>query len=680
MRKKKKRERERERERERSAKAGRSLVREREREREKRRREKEKGEQKNMRAALGRVGWRARTSSGYLASVTGRSCGLRHVAVVFGGRKTPLDSLSSKKKKRERESQALAFAGSKDDLEEHFGAEAEEKEREEEAAEEEAEKGKEKHTELIFRLERRGQGWGEAVFPSLVVEERPYANAATGKNGKAKSKYLELEEALLGLGVPQEDVTPVISATVAWRVTEGGLVLVDRRRRAKALRRVKALVPYVVEHCEVERERVGTLVAKVPLLILCDVEDQWDRRAVQLATRWFLEKGGEEVPSELKRWTQTLRRHKALGKLSTDQVNLLTSIGFDFGLGITGEWETMFDKLLDFILEYGHSQVMPVNVYKRKLSLHEWTELQRIAYAAGRLAPDHVERLESINFDWKARYISRWLRFYQDYRSSRSQSGTVKLPMEPMPGRKFWRQKQQVLWYNNDILPERQTMLRETSFGFNPYQGKFREVTGVIAALQGHYKADTMLGLLVRLYDDLMVPEDGRAGKVELYQARQLARWMKIHLALGEAGMLTPAERQQLEKLGVQWEGLEWQMNFEALLKFRAIHGHCDVEKEHRLNPWVVNMRQNRHDLPFEYKALLDMVGFTWEKRGAWSRMFAQLTAYREENGHVHIPRQGTNYLHNHLAAWLTNQRALWRMGKLTGQQISRLEAIGVVK
>merc|ERR1712193_490637 len=97
--------------REREERPGGAGSREREREREKRRREKEKGEQKNMRAALGRVGWRARTSSGYLASVTGRSCGLRHVAVVFGGRKTPLDSLSSKKKKRERESQALAFAG-----------------------------------------------------------------------------------------------------------------------------------------------------------------------------------------------------------------------------------------------------------------------------------------------------------------------------------------------------------------------------------------------------------------------------------------------------------------------------------------------------------------------------------------------------------------------------------------
>merc|ERR1739848_560068 len=94
----------------------------------------------------------------------------------------------------------------------------------------------------------------------------------------------------------------------------------------------------------------------------------------------------------------------------------------------------------------------------------------------------------------------------------------------------------------------------------------------------------------------------------------------------------------------------------------------------------VVNMRQNRHDLPFVYKSLLDMVGFTWEKRGAWSRMFNQLTLYQEENGHVLIPRESSNHLHSHLGAWLTNQRALWRKGKLTGNQISRLEAIGVTK
>lgn len=33
-------------------------------------------------------------------------------------------------------------------------------------------------TELIFRLERRGEGWGEEIFPHLVVEQRPWTSTA----------------------------------------------------------------------------------------------------------------------------------------------------------------------------------------------------------------------------------------------------------------------------------------------------------------------------------------------------------------------------------------------------------------------------------------------------------------------------------------------------------------------
>lgn len=32
-------------------------------------------------------------------------------------------------------------------------------------------------TELIFRLERRGEGWGEEIFPHLVVEQRPWTDS-----------------------------------------------------------------------------------------------------------------------------------------------------------------------------------------------------------------------------------------------------------------------------------------------------------------------------------------------------------------------------------------------------------------------------------------------------------------------------------------------------------------------
>ena len=152
-----------------------------------------------------------------------------------------------------------------------------------------------------------------------------------------------------------------------------------------------------------------------------------------------------------------------------------------------------------------------------------------------------------------------------------------------------------MLWYTQAIWPERRTMLREITFDLDPYASKFNEVCGVCEALQNHHKVSSMLELLVRVYDDLMVPQHPNSGaRLEPSQARQLARWMKIQLVLVRDGMmLDPAKRARLQALGMQWEGLEWQMNFETLLKFRAVNGHCDVPKDHKLSAWVVNMRQN---------------------------------------------------------------------------------------
>ena len=66
-------------------------------------------------------------------------------------------------------------------------------------------------------------------------------------------------------------------------------------------------------------------------------------------------------------------------------------------------------------------------------------------------------------------------------------------------------------------------MLQEISFELDPYSTKFWEVCGVVEALQQHYDVDSMLALLARLYDDLMVPSTHHAVRVEPIQVRQLA-------------------------------------------------------------------------------------------------------------------------------------------------------------
>ena len=283
-----------------------------------------------------------------------------------------------------------------------------------------------------------------------------------------------------------------------------------------------------------------------------------------------------------------------------------------------------------------------------------------------------------------------------------------------VPGIAHWRKQQQVLWYRHAHLPERAFLLREIGFGFDPYSGKgsFDAMCDGIAALQAQHGVDSVMALLVRLYEGLMAQQALRAGMGQsrgrhraglalvsdraremaghappaeaeaevaraTQQVRQIGRWCKIQLARHRDGSLSVSEKQRLNDLGMIWEGYEWQINFESLLKFRAVYGHCDVDldsKQHRLAEWVANMRLNRHDLPYEYKQLLNMVGFTWEKRGAWARMFAQLRGLRGENGRVVLSDQDV-----HLIGWLMNQRALLQRGKLTMHQINQLKSAGIL-
>lgn len=46
-------------------------------------------------------------------------------------------------------------------------------------------------TELIFRLTRRGEGWGEEIIPHLTVEKRPIEPSAKGRREAAARNYDE---------------------------------------------------------------------------------------------------------------------------------------------------------------------------------------------------------------------------------------------------------------------------------------------------------------------------------------------------------------------------------------------------------------------------------------------------------------------------------------------------------
>ncbi|DBA84918.1 TPA: hypothetical protein ACH3X1_005930 [Trebouxia sp. C0004] len=282
-------------------------------------------------------------------------------------------------------------------------------------------------TELIFRLERRGEGWGEEIFPHLVVEQRPWTSAAKrDRNRSSRPKpWTEgsAEQFLLKeCGIEESKVDGVIMAAVAWRITPGGRQLIDRRRRSRIERNMLICAEYLVHDCGIEpgSKGVGQIFAKVPQIMLCkpSTNDRWDRRVVQLAA--FMHRHGHcNVPEgwteapDLAKWVRRQRVARAQGALSEERLQVLYAMGFEFGevAQLTEEWESKFDQLIEWLLWQDQDSVRKGEfnwlgfdwgrrggLQARELAL--WVQLQREFRRRNLLGTDAIKRLEAIGFNW----------------------------------------------------------------------------------------------------------------------------------------------------------------------------------------------------------------------------------------------------------------------------------------
>jgi hypothetical protein len=285
-------------------------------------------------------------------------------------------------------------------------------------------------TELIFKLSRRGYGWGEEIIPHLTVEKRPLKSAPSSKRKKTVEMTVATDDArdstdtvlnayLVDIGVPEDEVERLVNAAVAWRMTPGGRPLIDRRRQSRLTRNVKIVAKYLVEKCDVPlgKDGVAAVFMKTPELMLCKPSnnDRWDRRAVELAA-YLLKNGHCNVPEvypenqELGMWVKRQRVTRAAGQLSAERLTILERMGFEFGdlAQVTEEWETRFDMLVDWVLWHGESGETfswdlihwgkKGGITARELAL--WISLQREFYKRQLLPAEAVHRFEAVYSGW----------------------------------------------------------------------------------------------------------------------------------------------------------------------------------------------------------------------------------------------------------------------------------------
>jgi hypothetical protein len=125
-------------------------------------------------------------------------------------------------------------------------------------------------------------------------------------------------------------------------------------------------------------------------------------------------------------WIVAQRRVFRNKGLSPKKIELLDAIHFDWD-PLETYWNKMYQKLIDFEQEYGHTAVP--HEYIKDKPLSHWVKAQRQVFKRKALSQQKIELLNTILFDWDP-LETYWNTMYQKLVTFRKQYGHANVPQE----------------------------------------------------------------------------------------------------------------------------------------------------------------------------------------------------------------------------------------------------------
>jgi hypothetical protein len=103
---------------------------------------------------------------------------------------------------------------------------------------------------------------------------------------------------------------------------------------------------------------------------------------------------------KLGQWVGIQRRSHRKGKLSPERVSLLENAGFVFDVP-ESQWQTAFQRVIRYKNCHGNSRVPNNYIDDDGFALGAWVKRHRLGKL--QLSPEHIQKLESIGFEWESR-------------------------------------------------------------------------------------------------------------------------------------------------------------------------------------------------------------------------------------------------------------------------------------
>jgi len=452
------------------------------------------------------------------------------------------------------------------------------------------------------------------------------------------------------------------------------------------------------------RRHHGSFVPQDPMAI-------WESRYSKLVEFHRLN-GHANVPGRpdrlFRKWVLEQRKKHEEGSLEADQITRLEALGFSWvtpnprpaappvqrerGPSI---WDLRFAELQAFVAEHGHFRVPKKKDEFKTLRL--WVVAQRVYRRSGSLSPAHQEKLEALGFpwepgqgSWQGQLSQSWEDHLRELAAYKERTGHTRVPHHRGADKKLggWVVRQRFLNRQGRLPPDRVRQLDAVGMYWNPARGR----GGQFQPRGGSRSTDQRMAELREFH-----AQHGHANVPTKYPPNQLlGNWVSNTRIARKKGQLSAKRIQELDALGFLWRGernnspirlANWEESFAALLEFQRVHGHVNVRSTDTGHPslaaWVISQRvkHRRGTLPTDRVQKLESIGFQWGKaeyqpgsQKSWDQRFADLVAFRRRCGHPHVSK--ADKAHHSLDIWAKTQRMFYHQGKLSADQIQKLESI----
>jgi superfamily II DNA or RNA helicase len=369
-------------------------------------------------------------------------------------------------------------------------------------------------------------------------------------------------------------------------------------------------------------------------------------------------------------WLNKERNKFKKGLLEPERRDKLVELGMEWRLDqLTGGreegWKINFDKLCAFREKYGHCNVSETN--KEFGNLGGFVKDQRYRRYIGTLEQYRIDKLHSIGFEFKRNYTEgRWQFRFDELVAYKNEHGHLKVHDATNRALGQWMSKQRREFKENILDAVRLKKLN--SIGFTWGEDKDAIFEENFSAMVEFYKEN---------------------GHLRFPQKNTLHRVASNLRAQFRNKTLSAEKIQRLQNIGFSLEFKESnnivrERRLKQLEQFYKENGHGNVTAQHKnyeqLREWLGSQRKQyvKGLLPAGTIKKIEALGFDWySKKNAlnrwWNNKYAELEMLYKKTGTVIFSRNQSNVpLHN----WCGNQRGKYKKGKLTEEQIERLNRL----